>query len=178
MKEPPTREVFLWRNSCRDTSAVHPILLHLSPEKWRSPQRRLHLDGLRGWNVPGGGDACAQLALCFLSLESLQGHPSSFLRSSGAWGFPVSYRRKEYYSENGEQSKKGFWTKGNSSKGSMFQNRNNKAGEPRAHGKSLNVREVRRYEEFSVAAHLQLTQRHGYLRIWDCFHSCPNLCLC
>lgn len=43
----------------------------------------------------------------------------------------------------------------------MFQNRNNKAGGPRAHGKSLNVREVRGYEEFSVAAHLQLTQRHG-----------------
>lgn len=115
---PPPPGQCSYEGTAQEAAMTHQPCI---PSFFISAQRsggRLHLDGLPGWNVPEGGNACGQLALCFLPLQSPQGHPSSFLRFSGVCGFPLSYRRKEYYLENGEQSKKGFWPKGNSSKGS------------------------------------------------------------
>lgn len=123
----------------------------------------------RNGRVPKGSSIwratkARQLELCFLPLHSPHRHPvpSSDPVEPEGFKWATGGRRIIKKMENS-----GFWPKGNSSKCSMFQNRNNwkvkiSVGEPRSFEKCLHLREVWGYQECSVIAHLWLTQRHGW----------------
>lgn len=96
-------------------------------------------------------------------------HPTETLVSSSDPMEPEGFkwaRGGRHIIKKMENSRSGFWPKGNSSKWSMFQNRNNwevriRVGKPRSHRKSLNLREVLRLSK--IFCHCSLVT---YPEIW------------
>lgn len=120
-----------------------PTVFSISARSNKGIPERRHLVGPQ--NTPQRG---ARLELGFHLLHKYPVLSSDPLEPEG---FKWATGRRRIIKKMGN-SKSGFWPKGNSSKCTVFQNKTNwevrtRVGRPRGHGKSLNLKEVRGYQE-------------------------------